>query len=125
MSRALQIEGLIRRRGTPVTVRRTVGTHDPVTSTRTVSQVLQVETRGILRRPTQRSMKGDPLSTQETYYLVQASSFHGMFVPKDSDLVIDKKRESRILAVRTREERGCAIAYELYVGGVELAVGAS
>jgi predicted nucleic acid-binding protein len=110
----------VHRVGAFVTVRRTVGTLDPVTSTRPSTTLLEVETVGVLRRRTQRSMKGDPLSTEDVFYLVSAEPFKGAFVPRDADLVRDAQGESRILSVRTRERSGGAIAYELYVSGVYL-----
>lgn len=111
-------ERQIRRVGAPVTVRRVSGGLDPVSSTRTSPITLDVNTVGVFRRPVQRSMQGDPLSTQETFYLVPASAFEGVFTPKDADLVIAGEVESRILAVRTRTIRGRVSLYELHVAGV-------
>lgn len=115
---ARAVEKMIRRIGSrPVAVRTSRGDLDPVTSTRTAVE-LQVETIAALLRDTQRSAKGDPLSTEEVYYLVPAPPFRGQFVPADADLVIEGLTESRILSVRTHQVGGCVAAYKLYVSGV-------
>lgn len=114
---AASIERLIRRNGVPVTVRRTDGSVNQVTSTRTKLE-LQVETMAVRPQPIQRSAKGDPLSTQEAHYLVPISAFYGSFTPRDGDLVIDDTSESRILAVRKKNVGGKDVAFQLFVSGV-------
>lgn len=116
--RAKAVERQIGRAGAPVTVRRKAGALDPVTSTRSSSAELQVETVGVFRRRTQRSAKGDPLSTEESFFMVPVGPFREMFTPQDGDLVMDGHAESRVLSVRTRIIAGEAVAYELYVSGV-------
>lgn len=117
---ASAVERQFRRVGSNLTVRRTVGPLDPVTSTRPSTATLEVETVGYLRKRTQKSLKGDPLSTEEVYYLVPVAPFADAFVPRDSDLVNDGQTESRVLSVRTRERGGRAFAFELYVSGIAL-----
>lgn len=114
---AASIERLIRRNGVPVTVRRTTGAVDQVTSTRT-TQELEVQTIGVRPQPVQKAAKGDPLSTQEAAYLVPISAFCGRFEPRDGDLVIDDGSESRVLAVRKKGVRSRDVAYQLVVSGV-------
>lgn len=116
--RAAAVERLIYRNGVPVTVRRKVGTLDPVTSTRAGVKELEVTTVGVRPQSAQRSAKGDPLSTQDAYYLVPLSPFADAFTPADGDLVIDDSSESRILMVRTKNIRGRDVAYQLFVSGV-------
>ena len=119
--RAKAVERQILRTGAPVTVRRKAGLLDPVTSTRSSSVDLQVQTVGVFRRRTQRSAKGDPLSTEETFFVVPVAPFREMFTPQDGDLVMDGHAESRILSVRTRVFAGEPVAYELFVSGVVVA----
>jgi len=116
------IEKQIHRNGGPVSVRQKAGALNVVTSTRDVSSELQVETIGVLRRRTQRSAQGDPLSTEDVFYLVPSGPFEGKFVPRDGDLVSDGSNETRVLSVRTRHAGCTPIAYELAVSGVSVAV---
>lgn len=115
--RAKAFERLLRRDGEPVTVRRTVGSFDVVTSVRTETAGLQVETVGVLRRPTQKSTEGGALLTDTMYYLVPTPPFRGAFEPQDADVVIAGTVEARVQSVRKRVMRGEAVAYELHVSG--------
>src|SRR5438105_14831286 len=115
------MERRIRRRGAPVTIRRKVGALNSVTSMRSPSSELEVTTIGWRRRRVERSAKGDPLSTEEVYYVVPAGAFRDLFAPRDSDLVMDGQAESRVLFVRSREGAGgVVVSHELYVSGVAL-----
>lgn len=120
LHRGPSIGGLLERTGTPLTIRRKTGALNPVTSTRDSAVELQVETVGYLRRPTQVSKQGDPLSTTNAYYMVKAAPFRDAFVPKDADLVIDAQLglEARVLSVRPRVIKGELFAYQLFVSGV-------
>lgn len=111
------VERLIGRSGSTITVKRTTGTLDPVTSTRSAGEQT-VSTAAVFTRSMQRSYKGDPLSTGEAYYSVPASPFAGVFTPRDADLVVDGTAEYRVMAVRTRRRSGTVFGYRLYVGGV-------
>lgn len=115
------------RLGSPLIVRRTVGDLDFVTSERTVTAALQVQTKGVLRRRVQRNVQGDAISTEEFFYLVPSPPFDGQFVPQDADLIVDGAVESRVTSVRTRQRNGRPVAYELHVSGPPLtsAVGAA
>lgn len=118
--RARAIERQIRRVGTPVTVRRSVGSFDAVTSTRTETAVLEVETKAQLRRRTNKGTEGGALLTDEVYYLVPAPPFRGQFTPQDADVVVAGTIEARVTSVRTRQHAGCAVAYELHVSGTDV-----
>lgn len=91
---------------------------DIVTSRRTSSVELQVDTTGVRRRELQRSKLGDPLATADAYYLVPVEPFRNVFEPRDGDLVLDGAIEARVLSVRQRDNGGKPVAYELAVSGV-------
>lgn len=112
------IRKLIGRNGRPVSVRRTAGAMDMVTSTRPATAQLQVDTKGVPTRPEQRSERGDPLTTLNAYYLVMAEPFEGQFEPRDGDLVLDGASETRVLGVRPQYDGCRVIAYRLMVSGV-------
>lgn len=118
--RAASIERLIRRNAVPVTVRRKVGPLNPRTSMRDPAVELEVTTVGVRPQSVQKSAKGDPLSTQDAYWLVPISAFRDAFEPRDGDLVLDDGSESRILFVRKKNIGGVDVAYQLYVSGVAL-----
>lgn len=114
------IARLIRRNGKPLSVRRKSGQLDVVTSRRDSAVEMQVETIGFLTRPQQVSAQGDPLSTMNAYYTVEAEPFRDAFEPRDSDLVIDPERglEARVLSVVPKIERGKLLAFQMFVSGV-------
>ncbi len=92
-----------------------------VTSRRTSAVELQVNTTGLRRRETQRSKQGDPLASNDAYYLVPVAAFCDVFEPRDGDLVLSGDTETRVLSVRKRFGKfGELIAYELGVSGVAL-----
>jgi len=111
------IDRLLRRHGSAITVRRSTGALDPVTSIRAAGTT-DVQTKAVLRKRVQRSQKGDPISSEEVFYLVSPTAFAGIFEPRDADLVIDGTAKSRVMSVRTRQRAGVVLAYELHVGGV-------
>lgn len=118
---AAAIRRLLRRNGVPVAVRRKSGTLNLVTSRRTGVVELQVDTYGVRPRAEQRSKLGDPLATEEAYYLVPVEPFRGVFEPRDGDLVMDAGSETVVLSVRTwHGVRGESVAYKLVVSGVAL-----
>lgn len=117
--RAPSIAGLIRRQGTPVSVRRKAGQYNPVTARHDSAVEIQVDTTGVLLKSDQTSMQGDPLSTENAYYLVLAAPFANAFKPKDADLVIDARGlEARVLSVKAKILGGKLLAYQLFVSGV-------